>query len=949
MQFASVGLWKALNYFGVEISLNDVCCYTPVWFGVVATMLLTSFVYLVSGQIASALFGGMIMAIIPAHIMRSVGGGYDNESVAVSCLCLTFMLWIYSLHSKDSGKASIVGLLTGLAYACMAASWGGYIFVLNLIGVHAAFLFVIGRFSNKLYWSYTLWYIIGTIGAMQVPVIGLTPIKSLEQLAPLCLFFFFQVMQFCELPSVQRFMGIDPEKVTNMQRQFLRIKVLGVAGGAFAGVAAFLAPTGYFGPLSSRVRGLFVKHTRTGNPLVDSVAEHQPASSAAFYQFLHKTCFTAPFGFLIAVFQSVIRPYFKPSSFSAQSDPMSFVVCYAAVTYFFATKMNRLMLLMGPVSSILSGIALGTGFEFCWAELMGLIKLVMYSDENPKLKKKSKKPKDSDKDSDGEDEKKDDESSGDEKDKAEVKKKKTSASKEKDSKKDKKDSKKDKKAANEDSAINGTWGDLLETKIIELYNLSLVRLVRKIVAVGIVYGVAMNVLDFYNYCQQMAEGLSHPSIMFQAKLQNGQTIMVDDYREAYWWLRDNTPEDSRVMAWWDYGYQITGIGNRTTIADGNTWNHEHIALLGRCLTSPEKKAHEIVKHLADYVLVWAGGGGDDLAKSPHMARIGNSVFEDICPDDPTCSRFGFIDRQMTPTPMMEASLLYRLHQNRLNPKVSVDSRLFKEVYMSKYGKVRIYQVVGVSKKSKQWAADPANRKCDAPGSWYCEGQYPPALNETIAMRKNFKQLEDFNVKQDERSKKYHEEYMKRMNGERGSSATSSRKSKKEKDTFSDSESDSPKSKKSKKSKTPPPPVVIEDEEDIYGGGGAEDVPIGVAYLGCYGAESSFSDREYYGGASGAYLNLALQRAQSGGKRYVAIARGADEGHSFGFSKLDGAGKKMRGGGCDRPCLDSDELVGGDGDSQDKYCGCIDDFCTGSPLKGEEHNRRWAVYEITTEF
>jgi dolichyl-diphosphooligosaccharide---protein glycosyltransferase len=74
------------------------------------------------------------------------------------------------------------------------------------------------------------------------------------------------------------------------------------------------------------------------------------------------------------------------------------------------------------------------------------------------------------------------------------------------------------------------------------------------------------------------------------------------------------------MAWWDYGYQITGIANRTTIADGNTWNHEHIALLGRCLTSNEQASHKIVKHLADYVLIWAGGGGDDLAKSPHMVR-----------------------------------------------------------------------------------------------------------------------------------------------------------------------------------------------------------------------------------------------------------------------------------------------------------------------------------------
>ena len=82
-------------------------------------------------------------------------------------------------------------------------------------------------------------------------------------------------------------------------------------------------------------------------------------------------------------------------------------------------------------------------------------------------------------------------------------------------------------------------------------------------------------------------------------------VMIDDFREAYWWLRDNTPEDARVMAWWDYGYQISGIANRTTIADGNTWNHEHIALLGKCLVSPLPEAHGIAKHLADYVLVWS--------------------------------------------------------------------------------------------------------------------------------------------------------------------------------------------------------------------------------------------------------------------------------------------------------------------------------------------------------
>merc|ERR1712086_587996 len=112
----------------------------------------------------------------------------------------------------------------------------------------------------------------------------------------------------------------------------------------------------------------------------------------------------------------------------------------------------------------------------------------------------------------------------------------------------------------------------------------------------------------------MAQSMSQPVIVYKGKTQSGQVLTVDDYREAYWYLRDNTPEDARVMAWWDYGYQITGIGNRTTIADGNTWNHEHIATLGKIMSGTEKKSHRIARHLADYMLVWAGGGGDDLAK-----------------------------------------------------------------------------------------------------------------------------------------------------------------------------------------------------------------------------------------------------------------------------------------------------------------------------------------------
>ena len=70
----------------------------------------------------------------------------------------------------------------------------------------------------------------------------------------------------------------------------------------------------------------------------------------------------------------------------------------------------------------------------------------------------------------------------------------------------------------------------------------------------------------------------------------------------------------------------------------------------------------------------------------------------------------------------------------------------------------------VSKKSKEWVADANHRDCDAPGSWYCTGNYPPALEPLINRRVDFAQLEDFNKKRDGHADEYVAAYMARMEG-----------------------------------------------------------------------------------------------------------------------------------------------------------------------------------------
>lgn len=80
------------------------------------------------------------------------------------------------------------------------------------------------------------------------------------------------------------------------------------------------------------------------------------------------------------------------------------------------------------------------------------------------------------------------------------------------------------------------------------------------------------------------------------------------------------------MSWWDYGYQITGMANRTVLVDNNTWNNTHIATVGKAFASTEEEGYNIAKFLgADYVLVIFGGmtnfSGDDISKFLWMIRI----------------------------------------------------------------------------------------------------------------------------------------------------------------------------------------------------------------------------------------------------------------------------------------------------------------------------------------
>lgn len=124
---------------------------------------------------------------------------------------------------------------------------------------------------------------------------------------------------------------------------------------------------------------------------------------------------------------------------------------------------------------------------------------------------------------------------------------------------------------------------------------------------------------------------------------NGGTNFVhtttSDWTDTLSWIKNNTPENSVVASWWDYGYWISTLAERTTMADNATLSTKAIENIARILLSAPNEAWNLLNDAgADYVVIfvaasqlsimaddtqfYALGGGGDESKKHWFMRIG---------------------------------------------------------------------------------------------------------------------------------------------------------------------------------------------------------------------------------------------------------------------------------------------------------------------------------------
>jgi len=160
--FTAAAIYKLLAAATAWVSLRDVCVLTAPFFASNTAMVAYAFGAQL-GDRGTGLVAAALMAIVPGYISRSVAGSFDNEAVAIFALLLTFHLFVRAVRTGTVAAAAAAAL----AYLYMAASWGAYVFISNLIPLYVLVMLGLGRYSRRLYVAYTAFWALGSLLAMQ--------------------------------------------------------------------------------------------------------------------------------------------------------------------------------------------------------------------------------------------------------------------------------------------------------------------------------------------------------------------------------------------------------------------------------------------------------------------------------------------------------------------------------------------------------------------------------------------------------------------------------------------------------------------------------------------------------------------------------------------------------------------------------------------------------------
>ncbi len=487
------------NIFGLQISLYNYLVLFPVFIGSLTSIVFFYLVKRIAGT-AGGLFAALMFAVSPPILERGNLGWFKSEPLGIFLFAVSAYLFLTLLDSDMSARQRVVrGIFAGFLLGYANTAWGGAEYFTAAFGLFFILLPFLDIDLSKLAIT-GLFFTAGDIfGSAIFPRPGVGVVTSAEGIAIIGGTLFILVANWLKT-------WVKPD-------EFKRTLVKVMLGAALAAVA--LVSFGSVSTLSARYLSVIFPWVRSGNALVESVAEQALPTGSDFFSSYLLLLMLGIFGAMIAF---------------RRRNPATVFALVTGITLIYASAAFSRLLVYSTIAFVLLA---GIGFAELAFSLM--------------------KPASS----------------------SMVKRKPTYST------------------GNEMRAV---------------YSVAFIALLAFPASIYWIPNPVPCTTTNPNLCDNSPAD-------YGVSIANGGTIFahseLTDWTQALAWISTNTPQNAVIIAWWDYGYWINVMANRTTVADNATLNDTRIAEIGQMFMSNITEAAILAKDMGDgrpvYVLSFITG------------------------------------------------------------------------------------------------------------------------------------------------------------------------------------------------------------------------------------------------------------------------------------------------------------------------------------------------------
>ncbi|MDD1777855.1 MAG: dolichyl-diphosphooligosaccharide--protein glycosyltransferase subunit STT3, partial [Candidatus Helarchaeota archaeon] len=344
LAFTGVFFYYFFQFLGFNFTVHDVAVMTPPIMGALSCIVMYFVGKELAGNKKTGLLAAFFLALCVGFQSRTISGFYDNEAVGLFGMLLFFYFFMKALKTGSIPWA----VMSGFGLSLLAASWGSFTYIYDLLPLTVLFLVLLKKYSARLLLSYSITFLMSMVVNVLVPHTGWRIIYSGEAIINyglLGLLFLFELYRRFKETSSYEYIKVHWKMILRVS--LFGILILLIVTSITGSLQIFMKEM-IGGELIQLTGGRFltVILPMLAGYTVQSVAEHMPSAWGLFYYNFEFLLFLFPLGL-----------YFL---FKRLYEEDVLIIIFGLTSVYFASTMSRIQMVFALSICLIAAFGLAS-------------------------------------------------------------------------------------------------------------------------------------------------------------------------------------------------------------------------------------------------------------------------------------------------------------------------------------------------------------------------------------------------------------------------------------------------------------------------------------------------------------------------------------------------------------------------------------------------------------